>query len=49
MGIVHSVDSGEIKFIHSSSGKANGVTISPLEGYYEGRFMSIRRIFPQNY
>src|SRR5688572_3902884 len=49
MGIVHSVDGGEIKFIHSSSGKANGVTISPLEGYYEGRFMSIRRIFPQNY
>jgi cell wall-associated NlpC family hydrolase len=49
MGIVYSVDGDEIKFIHSSSGKANGVTISPLEGYYEGRFMSIRRIFPQNY
>jgi cell wall-associated NlpC family hydrolase len=49
MGIVYSVDGDEIKFIHSSSGKANGVTISPLEGYYQGRFMSIRRIFPQNY
>ena len=48
MGIVHSIDGDEIKFIHSSSGKANGVTINPLKGYYQGRFMSIRRIFPQN-
>ena len=49
MGIVHSVEGNEISFIHSSSGKANGVTISPLQGYYETRFVSIRRIFPQNY
>ena len=49
MGIVHSVEDNEISFIHSSSGKANGVTISPLAGYYETRFVSIRRIFPQNY
>ena len=48
MGIVHSVEGNEINFIHSSSGKANGVTISPLAGYYETRFVSIRRIFPQN-
>ena len=48
MGIVHSVEGSEINFIHSSSGKANGVTISPLAGYYETRFVSIRRIFPQN-
>lgn len=48
MGIIHSIDSNEIKFIHSSSGKANGVTITPLNGYYKSRFMTIRRVFPQN-
>jgi hypothetical protein len=48
MGIVISTDNGEIKFIHSSSGKANGVTITPLNGYYQGRFVSIRRIFPDD-
>ena len=47
MGIVMSTDNGEIKFIHSSSGKANGVTITPLNVYYQGRFVSIRRIFPE--
>lgn len=42
MGIVIENDAtGEVQFIHSSSGKANGVTISPLKGYYEGRFMKI--------
>lgn len=42
MGIVIENDAtGELQFIHSSSGKANGVTISPLKGYYEGRFMKI--------
>jgi cell wall-associated NlpC family hydrolase len=48
MGIVHSIDSTGIHFIHSSSGKAYGVTITPLNKYYQGRFMSIRRVFPQN-
>lgn len=42
MGIVIERNSaGELQFIHSSSGKANGVTISPLKGYYEGRFMKV--------
>jgi cell wall-associated NlpC family hydrolase len=48
MGIVVSNSGGELKFIHSSSGKAHGVTISPLKGYYEGRFVKTLRVFPQN-
>ncbi|WP_165958273.1 C40 family peptidase [Segetibacter sp. 3557_3] len=48
MGIISDVESGEMSFIHSSSGKANGVTITPLNEYYMGRFMKIIRIFPQN-
>jgi cell wall-associated NlpC family hydrolase len=48
MGIIYSTENGEVKFIHSSSGKANGVTITPLNGYYQGRFVSIRRIFQRN-
>lgn len=40
MGIViENADS--LKFIHSSSGKANGVTVSPLQGYYEKRFVKV--------
>lgn len=42
MGIViENNPSGELQFIHSSSGKVHGVTISPLKGYYEGRFMKV--------
>ena len=40
MGIVIDNANG-LQFIHSSSGKANGVTISPLEGYYEKRFVKV--------
>jgi len=39
VGIIYSIENGEIKFIHSSSGKANGVTITDLNGYYKSRFM----------
>ena len=39
VGIISSIEDGEIKFIHSSSGKANGVTITNLDGYYKSRFM----------
>ena len=42
MGIVIEKNSdGGLQFIHSSSGKANGVTVSPLEGYYEKRFVKV--------
>lgn len=40
VGIIYSKDEeGNIKFIHSSSGAAKGVTITPLEGYYKNRFL----------
>lgn len=45
MGIVLTNDSSRVTFIHSSSGKAHGVTISPLDKYYQGRFMKTIRVF----
>lgn len=39
VGIVYSIEGDEIKFIHASSGKANGVTITELNTYYKSRFM----------
>jgi cell wall-associated NlpC family hydrolase len=48
MGIVTSNENGVINFIHSTSGKANGVTITPMNKYYLKRFVKIIRIFPQN-
>ncbi|WP_443943966.1 C40 family peptidase [Pedobacter sp. AW1-32] len=41
VGIVYSIGDEGIKFIHASSGKAHGVTITSLEGYYKTRFMKI--------
>ncbi len=48
MGIIISNDSLQTLFIHSTSGKANGVTITPLNDYYKSRFMKVIRVFPQN-
>ncbi len=45
MGIVVSNPNGELQFIHSSSGKANGVVVTPLNEYYKGRFVKVVRIF----
>ncbi len=47
MGIVVS-NSDTLRFIHSTSGKAMGVTITPLNKYYLGRFVKTIRVFPQN-
>lgn len=41
MGIVVGHHADTLKFIHSTLGKANGVTISPLDRYYMGRFVKI--------
>nr|WP_121271269.1 C40 family peptidase [Pedobacter schmidteae] len=42
VGIIYSIDGDEIKFIHSSSGNAKGVTISSLEeGFYKKRFLKV--------
>ena len=48
MGLVVSNENGTLQFIHSTSGKKYGVTISPLSGYYQGRYVKTIRIFPQN-
>jgi cell wall-associated NlpC family hydrolase len=48
MGIIHSKENGEYHFIHSTSGKANGVTISALSKHYLSRFVKVIRIFPEN-
>lgn len=48
MGIITSNQNGVIEFIHSTSGKAYGVTITPLNNYYLGRYVRTARIFPQN-
>ena len=48
MGIIVSHTNDGISFIHSSSGKVWGVTITPLNDYYMGRFVKIIRVFPQN-
>ena len=44
MGIVIERINGEINFIHSTSGKAYGVTITPLNKSYLKRFVKIIRI-----
>lgn len=48
MGIITSNENGECYFIHSTSGKANGVTISALSKFYTFRFVKVIRIFSQN-
>lgn len=48
MGIITSNINGDVRFIHSTSGRANGVTETSLEPYYRSRFMKAIRIFPQN-
>lgn len=44
MGIVLS-NTDSLRFIHSSSGKAMGVTITPLNEYYQSRFVKVVRVF----
>ena len=48
MGIIVSNINDSIAFIHATSGKADGVTITPLTDYYKGRFIKVLRVFPQN-
>jgi cell wall-associated NlpC family hydrolase len=47
MGIVVS-NSDTLRFIHSTSGKAMGVTITPLNQYYQKRFVKTIRVFPES-
>ena len=48
MGIIIVQPMSPPHFIHSTSGKAYGVTTTPLNTYYMGRYMKTIRIFPQN-
>lgn len=47
MGIITVANNNHFEFIHSTSGKAYGVTITPLNDYYRGRFVKVIRIFGQ--
>ncbi len=45
MGIV-TANADTLKFIHATSGRANGVTISGLTDHYKRRFVKVIRLFP---
>ena len=49
MGIVESAFNDTLRFIHSTSGKAKGVVISPLGDYYKKRFVKVIRVFPDEF
>ena len=49
MGLVESWRNDTLFFIHSSSGKANGVVITPFQRYYEKRFVKVIRVFPERF
>ncbi|MFI5131806.1 MAG: C40 family peptidase [Chitinophagales bacterium] len=46
IGIVTENEDGQIEFVHSSSGKAKGVTLSDLDRHYQERLVKVIRIFP---
>ena len=48
VGLVTSNENNILNFIHSTSGKAMSVVISPLSEHYKNRFVRVGRIFPQN-
>src|ERR1700744_279365 len=48
MGIICCNDAGEIKFIHSTSGKEYCVTVSDFTDTYKRRFVQIIRLLKQN-
>ena len=48
VGIVFSNDGDGLKFIHSTSGKEYGVTISSMDDTYKRRFVQVVRLLKQN-
>lgn len=48
MGLIVSSQNKQLEFIHSTSGKKYGVTITPLSDYYRSRYVKTIRIFPEN-
>ena len=47
MGIITFNSPDKTLFIHSTSGKLNSVTVTPLNDYYQARFLKIIRIFKE--
>jgi lipoprotein Spr len=48
VGIVYSNDHNGLKFIHSTSGKEHGVTITAMDDTYRRRFVQVVRLLKQN-
>jgi lipoprotein Spr len=48
VGIVYCNEGGALKFIHSTSGKEYGVTISSMDDTYKRRFVQVIRLLKQN-
>jgi cell wall-associated NlpC family hydrolase len=48
IGIICATDNGDIKFIHSTSGKEHGVTISDFNETYKRRFVQVVRLLKKN-
>jgi len=47
VGIVLSNEAGGLKFIHSTSGKEHGVTITAMDNTYKRRFVEVVRLLKQ--
>src|ERR1700761_8014128 len=48
IGIVWCNENDEFKFIHSTSGKEHGVTITAMDNTYKRRFVQVVRLLKQN-
>jgi cell wall-associated NlpC family hydrolase len=48
IGIVWCNENDEFKFIHSTSGKEHGVTITAMDNTYKRRFVQVIRLLKQN-
>jgi cell wall-associated NlpC family hydrolase len=48
MGIVENIKEDTLYFIHSTSGKANGVVITSFGNYYRSRFVKVIRVLPED-
>jgi len=48
VAIVYSNEGNELRFIHSTSGKEYGVTISSMDETYKRRFVKVVRLLKQN-
>jgi cell wall-associated NlpC family hydrolase len=44
IAIIYSNENGEFKFIHSTSGKEHGVTITAMDKSYKNRFVQVIRL-----